>query len=134
MTGVQRRGVALATAGIAVMFGLAACSTVSVSSMRYVGAPAFAPTEPSWVELLRRPPGRPHERLGEVRVEPSGNPPVAEIEQAIRVEAAKLGADAAVLVYDRTRRVGTVVQGPWWGRTASPIYGRVIIAVAIRYK
>ncbi len=134
MTGVRWRSVALAMLGLGAVVTLAACSTVSISSMRYVGAPTVAPTEPSGVVLLRRAPVRPHERLGEVRVEPSGSPPVAEIEQAIRVEAAKLGADAAVLVYDRTRRVGTIVQGPWWGRTASPIFGRVIIAVAIRYR
>ena len=79
-------------------------------------------------------PRRPHEKLGEVYLEPSGNPAVAEMEQAIRTEAAKLGADAAVLVYDRTKRIGTVYQGPWWARSSYAVYGRRIVAVAIHYR
>ena len=34
----------------------------------------------------------------------------------------------------RPRRIGTVVEGRWWNRTARPIYGRKIVAVAIRYR
>lgn len=45
-----------------------------------------------------------------------------------------LGADAAVLVYDKFKRVGTVYQGPWWGRSSYAVYGRKIVAVAIRHK
>ena len=112
----------------------AACSTVSVSSMRYLGVPQFAPTDANAVEILRREPRRPHEKLGEVYLEPSGHPSVAEMEQAIRTEAAKLGADAAVLVYDRTNRIGTVYQGPWWARSSHAVYGRRIVAVAIHYR
>jgi len=114
--------------------GLSACSTVSVSSMRYLGVPQFAPTDPAMVEILRREPRRPHEKLGEVYLEPSGHPSVAEMEQAIRAGAAKLGADAAVLVYDRTKRIGTVYQGPWWARSSYAVYGRRIVAVAIHYR
>lgn len=112
---------------------LAGCATVSVSSMRYLGVPQFSPTDPATVEILRHVPRRPHEKLGEVFLRPSGNPPVAEMEQALRGEAAKMGADAAVVVYDRFRRIGTVIQGPWWARSSSPVYGRTIVAVAIRY-
>jgi len=122
--------VALGVATVA----LSACSTISVSSTRYLGVAQFAPTDPNSVEILRREPRRPHEKLGEVYLEPSGSPPVAEMEQAIRREAAKLGADAAVLVYDRTKRIGTVYQGPWWARSSYAVYGRRIVAVAIRYR
>ncbi len=112
---------------------LAGCSTVSVSSTRYLGAPQFAPTDPNTVEILRQVPKRRHEKLGEVFLQPSGDPPVAEMEQALRTEAAKLGADAAVVVFDRFKRVGTVIQGPWWSRSSYPVYGRTIVAVAIRF-
>jgi hypothetical protein len=114
--------------------GCLSCSSVSSSSERLIGAPAFPPTRPESVVILRREPRKPHERLGHVFIEPSGTPDVSEIEQAIRVEAAKLGADAAVIVLDRTRRIGTVYQGPWWDRRSYPITGRKIVAVAIRYK
>jgi hypothetical protein len=43
-----------------------------------------------------------------------------------------LGADAAVLVYDKFKRVGTAYQGPWRGRSSYAVYGRKIVAVAIR--
>jgi hypothetical protein len=114
--------------------GLSACRTVSVSSTRYPGVPQLAPTDPATVEILRREPRRPHEKLGEVYLEPSGSAPVAEMEQAICMEAAKLGADAAVLVYDKTKRIGAVYQGPWWARSSHAVYGRRIVAVAIHYR
>jgi len=57
---------------------------------------------------------RPHVRLGEVRAEPSSQSvDVTKIEEALRKEAAKLGADAVVVVYDRTQVRGAVVTGPW---------------------
>ncbi len=110
------------------------CASVNVSTVRYIGAPRLAPTDPNAVEILRRVPRRPHEKLGQVVLQPSGNPPVEDLEKAIRTAAAQMGADAAVLVFDRTRRVGTVVEGPWWDRTAYPVYGRRIVAVAIHYR
>jgi hypothetical protein len=59
---------------------------------------------------------------------------VERLERALREEAATLGAEAAVVVRDSTRRVGTFVTGPWWSRSHTPVYGRVIVAVAIRYR
>jgi len=119
---------------VALAAGSVSCSSVSASSERLVGAPTFPPTHPESVLILPREPRKPHDRLGHVYIEPSGQPEVTEIEQAIRKEAAKLGADAAVIVLDRTRRIGTVYQGPWWDRTAYPVMGRKIVAVAIRYR
>ncbi len=113
---------------------VAACATVDVASERYLGVPQASPTNPASVEILRHEPKRPHVQLGEVFLSPSRSADVAEIEQALRVEAAKLGADAAVVVRDRTRRIGTVVSGTWWTRWHTPVYGRQIIAVAIRYQ
>lgn len=110
------------------------CASVSSSSERMPGAPVFAPTSPGSVAILRREPRKPHDRIGHVFIEPSGNPPVAEMEQAIRNEAGKLGADAAVIVFDRTRRIGRVYEGPWWDRRSYPVYGRKIVAVAIRFR
>jgi len=110
------------------------CSSVSASSERLIGSAAYPPTRAETVLILRREPKKPHERLGHVYVDPDGKPPVEEIEAAIRKETAKLGGDAAVIVFDKTQRVGTMVEGPWWNRRAYPITGRKIIAVAIRYK
>jgi len=113
---------------------LTGCSSVSADTKRYVGAPQPPPTDPLRVEILRRVPKRPHERIGEVVLTPSGAPHVDEIEKRLREETAKLGGDAAVLVYDRTKRMGTFVTGDWWVVRASPLYERVIVAVAIKYR
>jgi hypothetical protein len=72
--------------------------------------------------------------LGEVTVEPSSDSvPVTKIEAALQKAAAKMGANAAVVVCDKTQTMGAYVTGPWWGRQVQTIQGRVIIAVAIRY-
>lgn len=111
------------------------CQTVSSSKIQYIGVPTYGPTNPTNVQVLRAEPTRPHVRLGEVRAEPS-DPSVnaAKIEDALRKEAAKLGADAVVVVYDRTQVTGAYVTGPWWGRSVQATEGRVIIGVAIKFK
>jgi hypothetical protein len=73
--------------------------------------------------------------LGEVQANPASvSTPAADIELALQKAAAKLGADAAVVVYDQTQTTGAMVTGPWWGRSVETIQGRVVIAVAIKYK
>src|SRR5215831_7035983 len=111
----------MALVALALAAGSVSCASVSASSERLIGAPSFPPTRPETVLILRREPRKPHERIGHVFIEPSGSPPVTEIEEAIRTETARLGGDAAVIVFDRTRRVGTVYEGPWWDRRAYPI-------------
>ncbi|MFN7990121.1 MAG: hypothetical protein U0529_21795 [Thermoanaerobaculia bacterium] len=128
----SRRALALLAAALAA--SLSACATVDVASERYLGVPQVAPTAPASVEILRREPKRPHVRLGEVFLSPSDGAKTDEIEKALREEAAKLGAEAAVVVQDRTKRIGTYVTGGWWVRYHTPIYGRQIVAVAIRYE
>jgi hypothetical protein len=112
---------------------LAGCSFVSTRLQPYLGGPSYPPSDPAQVEILRSEPTRAHERLGEVFAEPSGEPTVAQYEQALRAGAAKMGANAVVVVYDRMQVVATVVSGPWWAPSATPIIGRVVIGLAIRY-
>ncbi len=125
---------ALAILAAALSTALSGCATVDVASERYLGVPQVAPTSPASVEILRREPKRPHVQIGEVFLSPSGGAEVADIEKALREEAAKLGAEAAVVVQDRTKRVGTFVSGSWWVHYRTPVYGRQIVAVAIRYR
>jgi len=123
----------LFTATVALV-ALTGCNTVSTSVKQDIGGPTYAPTDPAQVQILRTQPTRPHVRLGEVTVQPSSDSvPVAEIEAALQKAAAKMGADAAVVVYDKTQTTGAYVTGPWWGRQVQTIQGRVIIAVAIHY-
>ena len=125
---------ALFTAFIALVV-LTGCNTVSTSVRQDIGGPTYAPSDPAQVQILRAPPTRPHVRLGEVTAQPSSDSVSAvEIEATLRKAAAKMGADAAVVVYDKTQTTGAYVTGPWWGRQVQTIPGRVIIAVAIKYQ
>jgi hypothetical protein len=113
---------------------LTGCQAVSVQSTQYIGVPSYPPTDPASIQILRSEPTTANVRLGEITLEPSSqSTPAPEIEQKLRQAAAKMGANAAVVVADRTAIMGGVVTGPWWGRTVQPTYGRVVIAVAIRY-
>jgi hypothetical protein len=115
---------------------LAACATVDVTTTQYLGAPRYQPTEPNAVQILRTEPTAPHDRLGEVLVDASVDPApsISEVEQKLCKAAAKLGADAVVVVYDRVQPVAAYVSGPGWGRSIETISGRKVVAVAIRYQ
>ena len=128
---LPRRAVALCL--LLPALALSGCATVNVSSERYIGVPQAAPTNPASVEILRKEPTRPHVQVGEVFLSPSPDTSVDSIEKALRTESARLGADAAVVVHDRTKRVGTYISGSWWVRYHAPVYSRQVVAVAIRY-
>ena len=115
---------------------LASCATIDATVTQYAGAPRFPPSNPAAVEILRSEPVRPHERLGEIEVDASAEPapPVTEVEDKLRVEAASLGADAVVVVVDRLQPVGAFVSGPWFGRDVDVIKGRKVVGVAIKYQ
>jgi len=121
-------------AGVAMLFAVTGCQTVSTTTTQAIGGPTFPPTDPATVQILRTAPTRQHVRLGEVKAEPyDESVPAAKIEEALQKAAAKLGANAAVVVYDKTQVVGAMVTGPWYGRSIQDITGRVVVAVAIRY-
>jgi hypothetical protein len=115
---------------------LASCASIDSHTTQYVGAPHPLPTDPVAVEILRTEPTRPHEKIGEVFIEATTEPapPVAEIEARLRTEAAEIGGDAVVVVYDRIQPVGAYVSGSWWARSVNTITGRVLIGVTIKYK
>lgn len=74
-----------------------------------------------------------HDGLGEVVIDASTQPtaPIEQIEDKLRTEAAKMGADAIVVVVDRVQTVGVYVYGPW---SAEPVLGRRVVGVAIKYR
>lgn len=111
------------------------CQSVTTTSTQDIGAPTFAKVDPSTVQILRTEPTRAHERLGEVRAETSSpNVAVSKIEEALRKKAAKLGANAVVIVHDNTQVTGAQVVGGFLDRSIEETEGRVVIGVAIRYK
>ena len=125
-----------ATALGATLLALSACTSIDAQTTAYVGVPHPAPTLAANVEVLRSEPLRPHIRLGEVLIDASVDPapPITDVEQKLREEAAKIGGDAAVVVYDRIQPVGIYVNGPLWARDAQQIDGRKLKAIVIQYR
>lgn len=130
---MKKQWIALAIAVSFIVLCAGCAPSVSVQTKQYLGVPPYPPTDPVSVAILREPPARPHERIGEVTLEPDDNAPVSMIEQKLQQAAAQMGADAAVIVADRTMRMGAIISGPWYGREISPNLQRVVIAVAIKY-
>src|SRR5262245_38310563 len=103
---------------VALLFALTGCNTVSTSNIQYLGVTHYPPSDQATIQILHAEPTRQHVRLGEVRAEPSSTSvDVTKIEMALRTSAAKMGADAVVIVYDQMQVTGAVVTGPWWGRS-----------------
>jgi len=96
----------------------------------YPDTPRFAPTHPAGVDLLRREPRREHLRLGEVWIRPDPRMDRFYVEGVLREKAARMGADALVIVADKFFRDG-VVFNYWRGPRA--VYDRHIVGIAIRY-
>ena len=118
----------------AAMLAATGCNSVPTTIRQDIGTAKYAPSNPASVQILRTVPTRAHVRLGEVQAEPmSDSTPASDIEAALQKAAAKLGADAAVVVCDKTQITGAMVTGPWWGRSVEAVQGRVVIAVAIKY-
>jgi len=120
----------------ALALGAVGCAGMNAKSTVYPGAPHYAPTDPASVEILRAPPTRPNDRLGEIRIDASTSPSpeVSKIENKLREEGAKLGANAVVIVYDRIQPVVTSTAGPWWRNNVDISTDQRMIAVAIRYR
>jgi hypothetical protein len=130
----MRNQLFLTLLGAVLLAGLATgCNTVYVSSKQYLGVPNYPPTDPASIQVLQTQPTAPHVRIGEVTLQPQGNPTKPQMEEKLRLAASKMGANAVVIVADQTMVFGATVMGPWWGRTVSPDVGRVIVGVAIRY-
>ena len=124
----------LSFAALAGLMAVTGCKTVSINSHQYLGEPTFAPTDPAQVQILREPPTRPHVKLGEVQAQPSSSSVSnQQIEQALQKAAAKMGANAVVIVADHSQVVGAWVSGAPWARSVNTITGRVIVGMAIRY-
>ena len=120
-------------AAIAAVLTLTGCHSIPTSFTPYAGVGQFPPSKTAKVEILRIDPTRRHVRLGEIKVEPAGGVSAGEIETALRQQAAKLGADAALVVADRVRPPAPYVGG-WRSSAAEPLPQREVIAVAIKYQ
>ena len=106
--------------GLALAGVVASCAYVDATTVHYVGVPRVPAVEPRAVQVLSKEPPQRHDRLGEVMLDISVDPAaeVAEIEQKLREEAGKMGANAIYVARDVQR----------------PGESRKLIGIAIRYK
>lgn len=115
------------TLAISVVLLLTACMTTNmVRVLPRVGMPTYPPTDPSTILVLREEPSAPHDVLGQIVIEPETVLPMSKIEQMLRQEAARMGADAVVIVSDMNMRVGESRE--------EMVGGQVVAANAIRYR
>jgi hypothetical protein len=125
--------VVLVSAAVLVLLS-AGCESVSTSHQAETAAPRLNPSDPAKVEVLRVEPTRPHVKLGKVQARPSEpNADFAKIEAALRKEAAKLGADAVVVISDETRSPANYI-GTWRTSESEPNPVRTVVAMAIKYR
>jgi hypothetical protein len=110
------------------------CAGVSTSSNAFLGSAHYPPSNPASVRILgQEPGGAGAERLGQVYIDVEGHPPREQLEQRLRVEAAKLGANAVYIVSDRLHVFPEVFSDFWWGPTETfQETRRDIVAVAVR--
>jgi hypothetical protein len=114
---------------VALIAGLVSCSP-PYGYRFYPDVPRFAPTHPAHVELLRREPKRSHLRLGEVWIRPEPNMGRGYVEGVLREQAARMGADALVIMVDRFFHEPVYE----WGHSPGAYRERQIIGIGIRYK
>lgn len=111
-----RNRFARAVAAAALFAALVGCSSFSMIVKRYPEVPPQPQTSADQVEVLRKEPTRPHFAVGSISVSTAPDNP--DLPGRLREEAAKLGANAVVLIYD--------------GDKPSDLTD--LIAVAIRYR
>ena len=121
-------------ASLAIMLGLAGCASISERTHAYLGSPGFPPTDPAKVKILPSEPSQPKERLGEIMLSIEGNPSREAVDNKLRKGAARLGADAAFVVYDRMHVFPVAYAGPWGPTGVAENLRRDVVAVAIKYK
>ena len=119
-----------ALAAAAVLVGVVSCYH-PYGYRLYPDTPRFAPPHPAQVELLRRAPRAEHIRLGEVWIRPTYRMSRRYVESVLREKAARMGADALVIVADRY--FGERVEFSFW-YGPRPVYDRHIVGIAIRYR
>lgn len=113
---------------------LLGCASVSEKTHAYLGIPHYAPGDPDKVQVLQTEPKEQKVRLGEIILAVDGKPERETIEKKIRVAAAKLGADGAFIVYDRTH-IYPIIYNDYWGPGwVTQDSTRNIVAIAFKYK
>ncbi len=105
---------------------------VKVEAKRYPDAGLYAPVAYQSVAILRSPPSRSYEALGEIHLQSNSDLSQKTIFKKLKKAAAKIGADAVVLVADPAGRTGgSVATLKEWRGDLKGVDARTIVGVAI---
>ena len=115
---------------------LVACASLDATTTPDAGAPHYPPGDPASVQILHTKPTKSHDRLSEIVVDIATHSATLgnEVEQKLRQEAAKLGADPVVVVYDRLQPLGPYVMSGYWDQSIETVTEHNVIGVAIKYR
>src|SRR4029434_1297560 len=101
------------TIGGASLLLMTGCRAISTTHTQDIGGPRFSPSDPAQIEILRDVPATPHVELGHVWGHSSGTSgDVSQLEDALRKEASRLGADAIVVWQDSIDAGGSAISRP----------------------
>ena len=109
------------------------CASISENTHAYLGAPQLAPVNPNKVRILAAEPKQPKMRLGEIMLSVEGNPSRQRLEKALKVAAARLGADGVFISADRTH-IYPVTYWDCWGPNSWEELDRVVVGIAFKYQ
>lgn len=103
-----------------------------VETRRYPDAGLYAPVAYQSVAVLRSPPSRSYQALGEIHLQSDSDLSQKTIFKKLKKAAAKMGADAVVLVADPAGLTGGPVAAlQEWKGSSKPVDPRTIVGVAI---
>jgi hypothetical protein len=126
----------------ALVCGVCSCSSfsgqtalISAHTTQYAGAPTRPPTQPASVRVLRFEPTQPSQQLGEIVliIPPDAIESTEQVDDKLRQEAAKLGADAVIVVDDHRQPNGGDFKYDWHF-VADYDSAEKVVAKALKYE
>ena len=123
-------------AGCGLVLVLASLSTgcTTTKSQAEPGSESFADTDVARIQLVPWAPLRPHQKVGEIIIEPARGATWQEIDLELRQAAADLGAHAMYVVWDPKQRFSSVQVDPDTSEHRSHYPANGIVAIAIRFQ
>jgi hypothetical protein len=121
----------------AVACAVVSCESVETNTKANAGATHYSATDPANVAVLRSEPTQPYDRIGEIALDASTSPsaPLSEIQEKFRTGAARMGADAVILVSDRVEPPGVYLyDDEWWDYPVQVGEEHKIVGIAIKYR
>ena len=121
-------------AGAASLVVTTGCRGISITHTQDICGLRFAPSDPAHVEILPNVPARPYVEVGQVwAYSPNASGDASKMEDALRTEAAKIGADAFVVWRDGIQAGDPTLSSVEDGHLVNKPPGRTVIGVAIKY-